>query len=56
VLTRLLKQEHFRVDSRAEGAVFFRVRGDDRYRRLTDDDYRALRSQFEANGRAHLLR
>ncbi len=55
VLVRHIKREHFDVASNPEMAIWFRRRGDTGYRQLTVDEYEALRQQFEANGREHLL-
>jgi fatty-acyl-CoA synthase len=55
VLVRELKREGFDLARHPEMVLYFRQRGDDTYRPFTPDDYAALREQFAANGRVHLL-
>jgi len=55
VLVRHIKQQHFNLDAHPDMQIWFRQRGDQRYRRLTADEYALLRQAFETNGRGHLL-
>lgn len=52
VLTRTLAHQKFRLDRVGGDPVFRRSRGDASFRPFTGDDEEALRSAFEANGRA----
>lgn len=55
VLVRHLKRQHFDLESHPEMDVYFRERGDHTYRRMTREDFEALRKRFAENGREHLL-
>ncbi len=54
ILVRDLKRSHF-SPRYVDDPVFWRSRGDTTYRRLTNDDYDTLRSQFEAAERLSIL-
>lgn len=55
VLVRHLKRQHFNLKANPDMVLYFRERGDDTYRRMTREDFDALRQQFAENGREHLL-
>ncbi|MCK6554291.1 AMP-binding protein [Candidatus Binatia bacterium] len=56
VLVRNMKKVHFDLQRLPAGTqVYYRRRGDDRYRPLAPADYDALRKEFEKSERAHLL-
>jgi fatty-acyl-CoA synthase len=55
ILVRQLKRDHFDLERLGAASVFWRSRGDDRFRPFTASDYAALRERFEAAERAHLL-
>ena len=52
ILTRTLVHEKFRSDRVHGDPVFRRIRGDTSFSPFTSDDEAALRTAFEANGRA----
>ena len=51
VVTRTLVGQKFRRDRVGDDELWVRERGDDAYRRLTDEDEAALLARFAANGR-----
>lgn len=55
ILVRGLKREHFHRGRLPDAALYHRRRGDDRFRPLTKEDFEALRREFEAAERLHLL-
>ncbi len=55
ILVRNLKQRHFDRRRLPDAALFWRRRGDDRFRPLTAADYEVLRREFEAAERLDLL-
>ncbi len=55
ILVRNLKRDHYDRRRLAEEPLYFRVRGDERYRSFTAADYAALRTEFEAAERIQLL-
>lgn len=55
ILVRELKGDHFDRTRLGDAALYWRTRGDDRFRRLSADDYAGLRQRFEAAERLHLL-
>ena len=55
VLVRALKKVHFDRRRLPEAALYWRERGDDRFRPFTADDFAALREKFRAAEREDLL-
>jgi hypothetical protein len=55
ILIRPLKRAHFNIERNPDMIIYYRTRGDKSYRRLTLEDYRAIRKQFEEIGRLPLL-
>jgi fatty-acyl-CoA synthase len=55
VLVRHLKQIHFDRRRLPEAELFWRTRGDDRFRPFSSDDYEALRSDFASREKVDLL-
>ncbi len=55
ILVRNLKQRHFDRRRLPDAALFWRRRGDDRFRPFTAADYEALRREFESAERLELL-
>lgn len=55
VLVRQLKREHFDLAGHPEMVIYWRQRGDARFRRMLPADYETMSRQFFENGRAHLI-
>jgi fatty-acyl-CoA synthase len=55
ILVRNLKRDHFHRERLPDAPLFWRRRGDDRFRPLTKDDFASLRRAFEAAERETLL-
>jgi len=55
ILVRSLKAEHFDRRRLPDEPLYWRTRGDDRFRPFTKDDYEALRGEFEQAERLRLL-
>lgn len=55
VLVRNYKKMHFNLDRIADAEIYWRERGDTRYKPFTPDAYRGLRKHFEASERLALL-
>jgi len=55
ILVRNLKSVHFDRRRLPDAPIFWRQRGDTRYRVFTKADFEALQKDFEASERAHLL-
>jgi hypothetical protein len=55
ILVRSLKKDHFRRDRLATEPIFWRRRGDASFREFAAADYDALRREFAAAERLHLL-
>jgi fatty-acyl-CoA synthase len=55
VLVRNLKKVHFDLDRVGDSRIYYRRRGDDRFRSFTPEDYAALREEFERAERLELL-
>ena len=54
ILVRELRRQKFRLDATSD-AILWRERGDTSYKEFTDQDYEALRREFAAADREHLL-
>ncbi len=54
VRVRPLKRRHFTPDDPTD-RLYFRTRGDETFRELTDEGYAEIEREFEANGRGELL-
>lgn len=55
ILVRELKARHFNRRLLAADAIYWRERGDTRFKPFTRDDYERLRGEFEAAERLQLL-
>ncbi len=55
IMVRPYKKENFNIERHPGMRIFFRSRGDDRYRELTEERFREIRRAFAANGREALL-
>jgi acyl-CoA synthetase (AMP-forming)/AMP-acid ligase II len=55
IVIRPLKQQHFNLEKYPDMQIYFRQRGDDTYRLMTQEDYAALKEEFVKTGRVHLL-
>lgn len=55
ILVRNLKKLHFDLNRLGDAPVYFRERGDERYRRLGADEYRDLRAEFEKAEKLDML-
>ncbi len=55
ILVRNLKKLHFDRRRLPDETLFWRERGDDRFRPFTAGDYEGLRASFAASEREHLL-
>jgi fatty-acyl-CoA synthase len=55
ILVRPLKREHFNLEKFPDLEVYFRERGDDTYKKLTQESYAELKERFREMGRQDLL-
>ncbi len=55
IMVRPFKQAHFNIEKYPDMEVYFRQRGDTAYRKLTNGDFKAIKSEFAKNGRLTLL-
>lgn len=55
IIVRPFKRENFNLEKTPDMQIYFRQRGDTTYRKLTDDEFNKLKTDFKANGRESLL-
>jgi len=55
IIVRPFKREHFDLECNPDMQIYYRQRGDDTYRRLTQDEFGKIKEAFRSNGRETIL-
>jgi len=55
IIVRPYKRENFNIESNPDMEIYYRVRGDNTYKKLTSERYQEIKRLFETNGRTALL-
>jgi fatty-acyl-CoA synthase len=55
VIVRPFKRENFNIEKTPGMQIYFRIRGDESYRKLTPDEFNKIKNDFKTNGRETIL-